>query len=282
MTVDADILMITHNRAEYTQKALTRLLETCPPCSRVWVWQNGLDEQTRAVVRSLDSHPRLFTVFYSDENKMLREPTNWFWRSAKGSFLGKVDDDCLVPEGWLETMSRIHREEPRAGVLSCWPFLLEDYREDIASKKVARVTGGHELMLNCWTGGSGYLMKRRAVEDIGLLKPADSFGRWCIRLARRGLINGYPLPLLLMDHMDDPLSPNTRIRSESDFQKYISLSSRVFGTASYEQFCRRAREAALEIQTAHPAPWRYGGLGGVTVRLLKKVIGTSRRARFHP
>lgn len=282
MSIDADILMITHDRPEYTTLALSRLVETCPACSRIWIWQNGPDEPTREVVRRFESHPRVSRVVFSEDNRMLRDPTNWFWSSARGSFLGKVDDDCLVPPGWLQTLARIHADEPRTGVLSCWPFLLDDYREDLAGRKALRLTGGHGLMANCWTGGSGYLMRRAAVRQNGLLRPGESFPRWCIRLAMRGAINGYPLPLLLMDHMDDPLSPNTRIRSEGDFQRFMSLSSRVFGTGSYAEFCRKARTAALEIQMAHPAPWRYGGVGGFAFRLLDRLAGTARTARFRP
>jgi GT2 family glycosyltransferase len=280
--IDADILMITHNRPEYTGMALERLLETCPACSRVWIWQNGTDELTRQVVRKFESHPRVSEVVFSEENRLLREPTNWFWRSAQGSLLGKVDDDCLVPEGWLETLARIHRDEHRAGVLSCWPFLPDDYRDDISRKKFTRLAGGHGLLQNCWTGGSGYLMKRLAVERNGLLGPKDSFPNWCIRLAFRGFLNGYPLPLLLMDHMDDPLSPNTRIRSEDDFRKYKTLSSQVFGTNTYEEYCRRARTAALNIQVAPLGAWRYVGIAGWARRGLKRLTGRSYVTQFRP
>jgi hypothetical protein len=83
-----------------------------------------------------------------------------------------------------------------------------------------------------------------------------------------------------MDHMEDPLSPNARIKSEDDFQQYKTLSSRVFGTDCYEEYCNRARRAASEVQSAPLGTWRYIGITGKARRAIKRLVGTGRVTRF--
>lgn len=65
--------MITHNRP-YTELSLGRLLDTCTPGLRVWVWQNGMHSKTVRVLSSFQGHPQLHHVHVSPENKGLREP----------------------------------------------------------------------------------------------------------------------------------------------------------------------------------------------------------------
>lgn len=278
--VDADVLMITHNRPEYTELALSRLFETCPEGCRIWLWHNGTDQRTLSVVDKFISHPRVFRFKHSEENRMLREPTNWFWSNAKGALLGKVDDDCLMPHGWIERLAAIHSDEPKAGALSSWPFLQDDYKEELAARKLITLKGGHKLLHNLWVGGSGYLVKRQSVEQIGLLRDRDSFSGWCVRLAKAGYLNGWPVPLLLMDHMDDPASPHTLIRSEADFQARASPNTRRTGVNSYEEYCQRARSGAVEVQTASTKTWRHAGFTGNCLSLAERFRAKLRRAQF--
>src|SRR5688500_2847859 len=113
MSAHVDILMITYNRPRYTQLSLTRLLETCDESMRVCLWHNGEHSETLEVAKSLANHPRVHEFHHSHVNVRLREPTNWFWQHANGNYLGKVDDDCLVPTGWAQTLRTAHEAEPR-------------------------------------------------------------------------------------------------------------------------------------------------------------------------
>src|SRR5437762_1338791 len=128
---DIDLLMITYNRPEYTRLSLERLLDTCDTRTRIWLWHNGDDSKTLAVVRSFANHPRVHCFHHSRENKKLREPTNWFWSRAPGKLLGKVDDDCLVPAKWIEILSRAHDDVPQFGIVSCWHLLQEDFSPEL-------------------------------------------------------------------------------------------------------------------------------------------------------
>src|SRR5690606_2229617 len=111
---------------------------------------NGGDEATLDVVRELVDHPRLHKCHYSDENLGLREPTNWLLSHARGPFVSKVDDDCLLPDGWAQTLRGAHEDVPELGVIGCWRFQDEDYVPELAVKKVRSFQGGHRVLQNPW------------------------------------------------------------------------------------------------------------------------------------
>ena len=172
---DIDLLMITWNRASYTERTLTRLLETLTPRTRLWIWHNGKDQPTMRVVRSFESHPSVHRVHWSSTNVRLREPTNWFWENATAPYVGKVDDDCLMPDGWLETIIAAHESDPKLGIISAWPFREEDHRPECAERKLRAVGPELSVMVNPWTGGSGYLVKRACQEALGPLGEDEPF-----------------------------------------------------------------------------------------------------------
>jgi glycosyltransferase involved in cell wall biosynthesis len=277
---DLDILMITYNRPNYTRLSLTRLLQTCNQSMRVWIWHNGDDEETLDVVRGFSPHPQFHKLHHSRENRMLREPTNWFWQNAKGRYLSKVDDDCLAPPGWAQTLLRAHEDNERFGAIACWIFQEEDYRQELAARKLQTFGGGHRVLRNFWVGGSGYIMKRECREAGGLLRENDSFPAYLVRLALRGWVHGWYYPFLYMDHMDDPRSPNTAMRTDEDFQRQPSLSSLRFGTESLAAMRDRAKAAAIAVQEASIDPRDYSGVRLKLRRLKTRLFNRRRVARF--
>jgi hypothetical protein len=65
------------------------------------------------VLRQWEGHPRIERIVYNPTNDRLRGPTNWFWNQNRDAeFLGKVDDDCLVPD-WCETLGTALRTSPK-------------------------------------------------------------------------------------------------------------------------------------------------------------------------
>jgi glycosyltransferase involved in cell wall biosynthesis len=247
-----DILMITYNRPEYSRRALTRLLQTCHETTRVWLWHNGDHGETLDLVRQFADHPRVHEFHHSKENRKLRDPTNWLWENAKGDYLSKVDDDCLMPSGWLDTLRTVHQDVPQLGVISCWHFPPEDFAPEIAYRKIQELPGGHRIMRNCWVGGSGYMMKRTLMKDLGPLRRTESFTDWCNRAASRGHINGWYFPFLYMDHMDDPRSEHCRYQNEDDFCRDRGLTAVNHGISSLADLTAACKREAIYLQTA---PW---------------------------
>ncbi|MCP3919075.1 MAG: glycosyltransferase [bacterium] len=256
---EVDVLMITFRRPHYTEMSLARLLDSVDESVRVWVWHNGEDAETLDVVRSFEDHPRFHRLHVSPENQRLRAPTNWLWENAEGAYLSKVDDDCLVPERWVETLREAHEAEPRFGVVGCWRFQDEDFLPNVAGPKIETFSGGHRLLRNCWVQGSGYLMKRECVEELGLLGEEYSFTRYCIRLAERGWLNGFYFPFLKEDHMDDPRSPNSDLRSDQDLVDFAPLGAQADGVIDLEAWKKRVRWNARMVQEAPLDPRWFSG-----------------------
>lgn len=254
-----DILMITYNRAYYTNLSLSRLLDSCDENMRVWIWQNGTDPETLEVVKNLADHPSVYEFHISKENKKLNEPTNWLWQNAKGEYLSKVDDDCLVPDGWAQTLKKVHEDNPKFGVIGCWHFREEDFIPELANKKIMSFNNGHQLMRNCWLGGSGYLMKRECFRDFGVLKQKDTFTSYCINLALKGWINGWYYPFIYQEHMDDPRSLHTQLKTQEDFNKFKPLTAINFGENNLDEWKERFSRSSRHLQSASYDPKMYTG-----------------------
>jgi GT2 family glycosyltransferase len=267
------ILMITCNRPRYTELSLKTLCENIPETAKIVVWDNASGEETRSIVEKHASHPRVERIILNPTNDKLRKPTNWFFESYRDAdLLSKVDDDCLVPAGWCETLQKAHLDIPEAGILGCWHFRPEDFYEEMARKKIFRY-GEHRIMRNCWVGGSGYLMKRAVLNENGLIREKESFSDYCIRVAAKGFINGWYYPFLFQEHMDDPRAEHTGIRTEEDFQKLMPLSARTFNIDSKEAWVRRLRQSAQRLQTCSLDPYDFIGIRAKIKRRLFRALG---------
>jgi hypothetical protein len=253
-----DVLLISHDRPEYTRLSLGNLVEVADAEMRIWVWHNGGDTETLRVVESFRGHPRVHRIHHSPDNRKLREPTNWLWTEARGDLFAKVDDDCLVPQDWPTRMREAHAAERRFGALTCWHHAPEDLEERLYRKKIRRY-GDIEIMQNCWVNGSGYTVKREAIQDLGLLAEGQTWTEYCIELALRGWIHGWLFPFLFEDHMDDPRSPHCRIKTDDDFGRGTPLSAQVNGVATVEAWLAQQRRSARLVQQAPLDPRRFRG-----------------------
>ncbi|WP_053208020.1 glycosyltransferase family 2 protein [Jiangella muralis] len=255
----ADIVMITYRSAGYLHLSLPRLLETCGPDDRVWLWHNGDDEATIEALRPYRDDPRVFRYHHSRENVRLRPPTTWLWTESEARFVSKVDDDCLVAPGWLDTFTAAHDANPDFGVIGSWRHPDEDLRPELARRKTQTFRDGHQLMRNLWVQGSGYLMPRSFVERLGVLGEAESFTGYCLRVARAGGVNGYYVPFVREDHMDDPRSPHTLVRTDAELAARMPLSAQANGVRTVDDWLAQLRQSAYVLQTASLNPNAYRG-----------------------
>ena len=269
--IKLDILMITYNRPEYTQMALSQLLNTCDKTMRVWVWHNGDHEETLSIVKNLSTHPRFYRLEHSPENKRLREPTNWFWENSDAPFVSKVDDDCALPSGWAQTLLECHNSIRNLGVVGCWRFLDEDYVPELAQKKTIALNDDHKLMKNCWVQGSGYVLRRECIDKFGPIADDESFTSFCIRIALGGWQNGWYFPFIPEDHMDDPRSKHCEIKTDEKFMENRPLSAIYDNVTTLAQWAERVKHMAFLVQEANPDPKYHSGWR-------KKIKGIKSRA----
>lgn len=259
MTHRADILMITYRSAGYLHLSLPRLFETLGERDRVWLWHNGDDEATLEALRPYRDDPRVHRFHHSRENVRLREPTNWLWQESAATYVSKVDDDCRVSPGWLDTFAAAHQANPQLGVVGSWRHPEEDVVADLATRKVVDLAGGHRLMRNLWVQGSGYLLPRALTSRHGGIREDESFTGYCIRLSRGGAVNGFYYPFVPEDHMDDPRSPHTLIRTDADLQDRMPLSARANGVTTVADWTAQLVQSAHVLQMASLDVRAYSG-----------------------
>ncbi|KAA0233282.1 MAG: glycosyltransferase [Actinobacteria bacterium] len=261
-----DILMITYRSPEYVRRSLPMLLDGCDDAMRVWVWHNGDDRETLEVVRSHVDHPALHRFHHSRENVKLRAPTNWLWSSSDARYFSKVDDDCLLQQGWARELASAHQACEQFGVIGSCRWFEEDLRPELLERKTESFPCGRRILRNPWVQGSGYLVKRECVAAVGMLAPDRSFTQWCIEVALAGFVNGWLVPFVREDHMDDPRSPNTSLRTDEDLQRRLPLSARSRGVATIDDWRAQLQGSALAVQLAPADPRSYRGWRNVVRR----------------
>jgi len=253
-----DVLMVTYNSPESTQRSLSRLLDTCTDEMRVWLWHNGEHRETLELVQSFRGHPRVHRFHHSKENLRLWAPTDWLFRESQADFVSKVDDDNVLPMGWAETLVKAHNDYDRFGVIGCWRFQEEDFVPELAEKKIRSFPGGHRLLQNLWVEGSCFLMKRRCIQEHGPLREGQTFTSYCRELAiERGWVNGWYYPFIRYENLDDPRCSNSLLRSEEDFRKRFPLTAQYNGVASLADWVEQLRRSARAAQSApiDPSYW---------------------------
>src|SRR5699024_2275968 len=196
---------------------------------------------------------------HSRQNVKLHEPTSWLWSESSAPFVSKVDDDCLVSPGWLDTFTAAQAANPQLGVIGSWRHPPEDFRLELAEKKIESLRDGHQIMRNLWVQGSGYLMRREVIERNGLLRAQESFTNYCIRAARLGAVNGFYYPFVREDHMDDPRSSHTLIHTNADLADRMPLSAKANGVSTVAEWTEQLVRSAQILQTASLDPRDYSG-----------------------
>lgn len=271
-----DILMITYNRPVFTRLALEQLLRTCDERMRVWLWHNGTDPETLAVVHELKDHPNVHTLQLCEENQKLRTPTNWFWANADGAYLSKVDDDCLLPEGWGASLRQLHDDAPSLGIVACWRFYDEDFLPDAAGAKIRELPGGHRLMTHHHVQGSGYVMKRAVVDAAGPIRDTESFTHYCWRVAAAGWDVGWTFPFIHEEHMDDARSAYYPYHSDEAFLATRPLTAISKNITSLAEWRARSHRQSRILQTDRTPARNLIGWRGLMRRLMIRL-----RQRIH-
>lgn len=259
MTAVTDLLMITYNSAERVRISLPHLLSTCDENTRVWLWHNGDDEETLATVEEHAQDARVHRFHHSRENVRLTIPTNWLWAQADGTYVSKVDDDCLPEPGWIERLRDGHEANPGFGAVGCWRFLDEDFVPALATPKIQTFREGHRLLRNHWVQGSGYLLPLSMVRAQGPLLPGQSFTQYCVALARAGAVNGWAYPFIHEDNLDDPRSPRTLFVTDADLLRRMPLTAQALGIRTVADWARQEHESAVAVQKASLDLREYSG-----------------------
>lgn len=257
-----DLAFICYNRVEYTRLALQSILDDPSQSFRLTIWDNASSDGTREYLRSL-SDPRIEDLVLSDENVGQVQAVNTVFERTDGELLGKLDNDCIMTPGWADTLKQAHEDIPELGVVACWHFFEDDFDEERARHKI-QTFGRHRILRHPWTCGTGLLFKRETYRELGPIVGPGTTGYWT-RMAQAGYVNGFYYPLIYQEHMDDPKSEHSVLKSEEAFQEAKSvtftLNLNETGTASLKNFMERRERIISNLlddpwDVKHYVGWR--------------------------
>lgn len=206
------ILYITHNRLGFSRTTLPHLLESGGHEDySVSIVDNASTDGTREWLMSL-SHSRIKNIVLNDENLPLREVTNSFWASsADAEFIGKVDNDTVMPVGFFGQAARVLRNPVKLGAVGAMHFQPIDVMSTSTSRyahNIRRLPNGGQVVLQRHLGGCCYLMRYSLLAQFGFMDPASYMkGGWTEyqwRVLKAGYPSAYLYPFMFAKHLDDP------------------------------------------------------------------------------
>jgi len=187
------LLLLTYNRLEYTKLMLEQLWRNTPLglYDLTIVDNPSPRDDTRKYLIDVCKDKPDIRLILNEKNEGLSPPTNRFWRESKDKyeFLGKVDNDTLVPKGWLEEFLRTMDKLPQLVMISAIHFW--DWKPDMP----LQIINGIRLYFPSHTGGCCYLMRSSVIDKVGYLNEHDGciFG-WTLyqnQIRKRGFLLAY-------------------------------------------------------------------------------------------
>ena len=223
------LVMFTYDRIEYTREALCTLMKNTDYPFDLYIVDNYSTDGTREWLETvrLEYPDRIKDIRFNPTNEGLPGPTNDFWRRVDSELIGKVDNDTLVPPGWLERLVEAHQKIPELAVVGGYHFRPEDFDDNSARSRLY-AHNGIKILPDMHIGGCCYLMKKSIQKVFGPMKfnPALKIHGWTEyqhMLAGAGYIVGYLYPIIQLEYMDDPRSKKCLIN-----EKYQDYSRKIW------------------------------------------------------
>jgi hypothetical protein len=270
-----DLLLITHNRLEYAHRTVANLFAD-PGRFRVFWWDNGSTDGTAEFCRD-HQEARIAARHLSPANVMQTTPSRWFLDQSRAMLIGKVDDDTLVPSGWVSTLGPAVAEHDELGMIGCWTYWMEDFdhHKAHAVKKIVRV-GRHEILRNIIIGGTAFLMRREYAEKYFVADPTGrEFPIRRIEMTADGLISGWYFPLVWAEHMDDPRSRHCMMNRAGGAGDHAALTARVRNIRDPAQYLEWIKQdaSAHMLKSVRRQQWE--------TRLRRSIFGRAHRSLRH-
>jgi len=278
--MDVAIVVVTHNRFEYTKKTIARLLEDPNEEFDLYLWDNASSDETSEYLKSLKD-PRIVKVILSKENVGQTGAMNYVWGKTKAELVGKLDNDCLVTPGWTRIFAKAHEDIENLGAVACWHYPLDEFDEK-AVRKAGKIQsfGSHQIFRHPCVCGSGFIMKRKTYEEYGPWEEGCNVAttEYFMKMAGGGKINGWYYPLILQEHMDDPKSGHCLVTDDESVRKMYDVTYTLRTKKIRDMKSRWARRPVI-LKNLNSDPWEvkyYVGWRGKIRSLRERVRKTLR------
>lgn len=120
----ASLMMVTYNRLELTKQTLADLLQTTDYPFELILVDNASQDGTPDFLKQFceenckpESYFKKFTIQLNTENKGIAIARNQCLLLAQGEWLSTLDNDVLLPRGWLTECIDICTKNPKYGMV---------------------------------------------------------------------------------------------------------------------------------------------------------------------
>jgi len=214
-----DLILITWNRLEYTKRCLESLSKVKGDFNLLIIDNNSKPE-TKVFLKSL-SYNFISDIVYCRKNHGIGDPVRFLWKRSKAPYVGKIDNDTLVPPDWITRFVKIHEKLSGVAVLGGWHFLDSDFDYEKMKHRILTFED-EEILISTHVGGCAYIMKRYLIDRFGLVsREHGGWTRYQSTLYKEGYIIGYPFPFLKVEHLGDPDHPQSL--DKKLYQHYTEL-----------------------------------------------------------
>jgi cellulose synthase/poly-beta-1,6-N-acetylglucosamine synthase-like glycosyltransferase len=165
------LIFHAYKRLEFTRKSLEYLERNTKYPYKILLVNNDNTDETQKV---LEAYPKdkVLKILRMKMNVGIILPTNYLWRKFPAKFFGKVDNDTLVPSGWLGTLIERLNECPRLGIIGAFHYSSMD-AERILRENPERLINGKYFKAP-FIGGCAYVLKKEVIDKMGL-QPERSY-----------------------------------------------------------------------------------------------------------
>src|SRR3989338_5309755 len=138
MAISYSVIISTYNRANLLRQCLDALSNQSVPVSEyeIIIVNDGSTDNTAEAVRDCrKNHPGLNIVYKEQKNGGPSKGRNAGIALAKGDIVFFTDDDCIVPDRWIETLAEGYKKHPEVAGVGGW---YENAKEILAKSWYAR------------------------------------------------------------------------------------------------------------------------------------------------
>lgn len=289
------VVICTHNRATWLERALASVVEQLPEVpseapaeapAEVIVVDNRSTDSTPEVAARYAGDPRVRYVF--EDRLGLCHARNSGWQRARGRYIAYLDDDAVVEPGWLAAIPAAFARCPQAGVVGgrvtpIWgaarpAWLSDDVSLSLTIADWAPEPKVIEDLRREWLVGANFAVPAAVLAEVGGFR--TELGRVGRRLlsgeemylqrqvVRRGYVCLYE-PAMAVRH----LVPASRLDKRWFRRRYYwqGVSDALMELLDDRPTWRRRAAAAIEhVRRLAREPRRLGGL----------IVPTDDPARF--
>ena len=222
--IDVHLCMVTWDRLSYTKQALKSLMKQKNKDWKLTIVDNGSLDGTVDYLKTLKDE-RIDIVLW-EENKGLSTATDYVFGRATTKYIGRVDNDIILPVNWLDRCLQAHEAYDNFGFIGGFHFKSEDLAE---RQPKPSEFNGVEVWEKQHIGGCSFLLRRKNYKEKiggqGVMGLTDYQLAW----KEQGFVNGYLYPLVYVQHLEDPREPH-----HIDTEEYDNTSLRVRGVAGQD------------------------------------------------